>query len=102
MRLIVDKKVFGQLFRKIMLQTYQNSSVKSLLSELWVSDFPEVVEKTVKCEAMETNSTAKSLSGTPVHCFGVLRISLGTAIQAFSLRPSPSPFPSCSHGEASF
>jgi hypothetical protein len=65
-------------------------------------DFPEFPEKAVNCATTETNSTAESLLGAPLHCIGVLRILLGTTIQAFPLLPVSIYFPSCSHGEAPF
>jgi hypothetical protein len=51
---------------------------------------------------MEIKSKAQSLLGTHVHRVSVLRVSLGPAVQAFSLLPAAGYFPSCSDGEAAF
>ena len=64
--------------------------------------FPQNPGNVVNRGVIETKPKAWMLLEFPIHRAGVLCVSLGSAVQAVSLRPAAGHFSSCSHGETAF
>jgi hypothetical protein len=88
----------GQLCYKLYGDTEAEFGARSSKNER----FPKNPGNAVNRGIVETKPKAWLLLGVPVHCAGVLCVSLGSAVQAITLQPTAGHLSSCSHGEAAF